>query len=61
MKILIWFGCLLAATLLNTLLGAATGFQAGYLIVYLAVAFVAKKLCAKWDERKAEQTNDQNQ
>lgn len=58
MKALIWFGCLLAATIVNTLLGQATGFQAGYLIVYLVVAFAAKKLCAKWDERKAQNTTE---
>lgn len=40
------------ATILNTLLGYATGVKAGYLVFYLAVYFVAKKLCNKWDEHK---------
>lgn len=51
MKVLIWIGCIFAAAILNTLLGYAAGFRAGYLIVYLAVGFTAKKLCEKWDEK----------
>ncbi len=52
MKVLIWIGCFFVATILNTLLGYATGIKAGFLIFYLVVYFVAKKLCNKWDERK---------
>lgn len=52
MKFLIWFGCFIVASILNTILGYATGIKAGYLIFYFAVVFVAKKLCAKWDEHK---------
>ena len=40
------------ATILNTILGYATGVKVGYLIFYFAVYFVAKKLCNKWDEHK---------
>ncbi len=49
-KALIWIACILVATILNTLLGYATGVKAGYLVFYFAVYFVAKKLCDKWDE-----------
>lgn len=52
MKVLIWIGCFFVATILNTLLGYATGVKVGYLIFYFAVYFVAKKLCNKWDEHK---------
>ena len=52
MKVLIWVGCFLAATILNTLLGYATGIKVGYFIFYIGVYFVAKKLCEKWDQRK---------
>lgn len=52
MKVLIWIGCFFVATILNTLLGYATGIKAGYLVFYFAVYFVAKKLCNKWDEHK---------
>ena len=51
MKVLIWLGCIVAASLINLALGYLTGFQAGYLVVYLAVVYAAKKLCAKWDEK----------
>ena len=53
MKVLIWIGCFFVATILNTLLGYATGLKAGYLVFYFAVYFVAKKLGNKWDEYKA--------
>lgn len=56
MKVLIWFLTILVATILNALLGYATGIKAGYLVFYIAVYFVAKKLCQKWDERN--QNND---
>lgn len=52
MKVLIWIGCFFVATILNTLLGYATGIKIGYVIFYLAVYFVAKNLCAAWDEHK---------
>lgn len=52
MKALIWIGCFLAASLINTALGYATGMKAGYVIVYLVVCLVAKKLCVKWDEHQ---------
>jgi len=51
-KVLIWFLTILVATILNALLGYATGIKAGYLVFYIAVYFVAKKLCQMWDERK---------
>ena len=54
MKGLIWFGCFFVATILNAILGVATGFRVGYLLVYLAVSFVAKKLCNKWDDHREE-------
>lgn len=57
MKVLIWIGCFFVATILNTLLGYATGIKAGYLVFYFAVYFVAKKLCNKWDEHKGAKEN----
>lgn len=57
MKVLIWIGCFFVATILNTLLGYATGIKAGYLVFYFAVYFVAKKLCNKWDEHKEAKGN----
>ena len=53
MKVLIWFLCLLVATVLNMLLGYFTGIMVGYFIFYIAVFFVARALCRKWDEHKA--------
>lgn len=52
MKVLIWFGCIFVATILNTLLGYVTGVKLGYLVFYLGVYFAARKLCQKWDEHK---------
>ena len=60
MKILIWFGCFFIATILNTILGYATGVKVGYLIFYFGVYFVAKKLCNKWDEHKEAKTKNKN-
>lgn len=51
-KVLIWIGCFFVATVLNVLLGYATGIKVGYFIFYLAVYFVAKKLCEKWEQHK---------
>lgn len=51
MKVLIWILCITVATILNALLGYATGIKVGYFVVYFVVYFVAKKLCDKWDER----------
>lgn len=53
MKVLIWVGCFIVASILNTILGYMSGIKAGYLVFYLAVFFVARKLCSKWDEYKA--------
>ena len=50
MKIFIQIGCFLVAIVLNTILGYITGVKAGYLVFYLVVFFVARKLCQKWDE-----------
>ena len=56
MKALIWISCFIIATILNTILGYATGIKLGYLLFYVAVYFVAKKLCSKWDEHKENKT-----
>ena len=52
MKVLIWFGCIFVATILNTLLGYATGIKVGYVLFYFGIYFVARKLCEKWDEHQ---------
>ena len=56
MKVLIWIGCFIVATILNALLGYATGVKVGYLLFYFAVYYVAKKLCSMWDEHKEKKT-----
>lgn len=62
MKVLIWGLTLFVASLLNVLLGYAFGFRAGYILVYLVVWFVAKKLCKMWDVRKqSREINSDNQ
>lgn len=60
MKVLIWIGCIIVATILNTLLGYATGIKAGYIVFYIAVYFVAKKLGNKWDEHKEAKEAQEN-
>ena len=52
MKVFIWIGCFIVATILNTIVVYATGIKVGYLLFYFAVYFVAKKLCSMWDEHK---------
>lgn len=54
MKVLIWFSTILVATVLNGLLGYITGIKAGYIVFYIAVYFVAKRLCKAWDEHKVD-------
>lgn len=62
MKVLIWIGCILIATVLNFILGYATGIKAGYFVFYAVVFFVANKLCRKWDEhKKAKKEQESNQ
>ncbi|HHX37841.1 MAG TPA: zinc ribbon domain-containing protein [Clostridiaceae bacterium] len=58
MKVLIWFLTILVATILNTLLGYATGFKAGYFVFYIAVFFVARKLCNLWDKHTEAKNED---
>jgi hypothetical protein len=57
MKALIWFLTILAATILNVLLGYATGIEAGYVVFYIAVYFVAKRLCKAWETHKTNREN----
>ena len=56
MKVLIWILTFFVGTLLNTLLGYATGIKAGAVLLYIAEFFVARKLCEKWDERQKDNT-----
>lgn len=51
MKALIWFLTIVIVVFLNTLLGAVAGWRVGYLVIYLLIGFVAKKLCNAWDNR----------
>lgn len=55
MKVLIWFLCILAASILNLLLGYATGFYADIVIFWLIVVWAARTLCISWDKRKIAQ------
>ena len=50
MKALIWIGTFLVITLVNALLGANFGFHMGSLVMYVALFFVPKMLCKKWDK-----------
>lgn len=50
MKVLIWILTTVVFVSLNTLLGVATGFKLGYLLILIPIWYIAKKLCGKWDE-----------
>ena len=52
MKVIIWVSSFFVITVLNVILGYATGFRAGFLVVYLLWFFFAKTLCRKWDTHK---------
>ena len=52
MKVLIWIGWFIVFTLLNAMLGAATGFQAGWLIFYAAWFGTSKACCRALDEKR---------
>lgn len=52
MKVLIWVLTIVVGTIINTLIGYATGIKAGAVLLYIAEYFVAKKLCQKWDKHK---------
>ena len=52
MKALIWISTLFIITLLNVILGEATGFRAGTLVIYFFWFWLAKKLCSLWDKNR---------
>lgn len=52
MKVLIWISTLFIITLLNVILGEATGFRAGTLVIYFFWFWLAKKLCSLWDKNR---------
>ena len=60
MKALIWFLTILAATMLNVLLGYVTGLKIGYFVFYLAVNSVAKRLCRAWDVHQQDKKRKDN-
>ena len=60
MKVLIWVVCLFVASFFNVLLGEATGFRIGYILMYIGVSFVARKLCRLWDEHKEAKQAEKN-
>lgn len=60
MKVLIWILTFLIGSILNTLLGYAISIRAGAFLLYIVEFYVAKKLCEKWDERKAQKQSDNN-
>ena len=56
MKLLIWFLCILAASLIRTffeLYGVTFG-AIPVVILYGLTIFIAKKLCEKWDKKHGE-------
>ena len=58
MKFLIWFGCILAYSLITTAL-RTSGILLGAIptmILFGAMMWLAHFLCKKWDEHKADKT-----
>lgn len=60
MKVLIWILTFLIGSILNTLLGYAIGIKAGAFLLYIVEFYIAKKLCEKWDQRKAQKQAEEN-
>ena len=58
MKVLIWILTFFIGTVINTLIGYATGVRAGGVLLYIVEYFIAKKLCEKWDESHPSETSD---
>lgn len=56
MKVLIWFLCIFAYTLITTLLKGNGIILGGIptMILFGAMLWLARTLCKKWDERKGE-------
>ncbi len=52
MKILIWLATILFFNILNAILGDVTGFKLGYILIWIPIYFIARKLCASWERRK---------
>lgn len=52
MKALIWILSLFVFTVLNTILGAATGFRAGSVLLYLIWFYSAQAMCNAWDKSR---------
>ena len=57
MKVLIWILTIFIGTLLNNLIGQATGIKAGAMLLYLGEFFIARMLCEKWDEHLAKKAS----
>ena len=49
------------ATMLNIILGYATGVKIGYLVFYFVVYYTSKKLCNLWDVHKSKKQNRKNE
>lgn len=58
MKVLIWILTFFIGTVINTLIGYATGIRAGGVLLYIVEYFIAKKLCESWDENHPTETSD---
>jgi len=52
MKALIWIATVLVFNFLNALLDVFVGFKFGYVLIWIPIYFVAKKLCAAWERNK---------
>lgn len=52
MKVLIWFLTFFLGSILNGLLGYATGIYAGAVLLYIVEYYIGKRLCEKWDMHK---------
>lgn len=63
MKVLIWIGCFFANALLTTLINGS-GVSLGGIptaILFGVTLWLARTLCKKWDERKANGASEQNE
>ena len=61
MKILIWFVCILVMAIIQTII-SSSGIILGAIpsvILFLAMWQVATTLCKKYDEKKADRTNNE--
>ena len=60
MKILIWLGCILVASILQTFLQMKVGVDSP-LLIFLGMMAMARHFCKKWDERHSSNKEKNNE